>query len=90
MSKKIIRLTESDINKIVKESLNKVITESNALGKVQKFEKMALESLKNIAQSLGLEMQDMGIYPNNGESNYYEFWDATDETVMLGVKFEHY
>lgn len=37
MNKKLIKLTESDLHRIVKESVNRMLRESNALGKVQEY-----------------------------------------------------
>lgn len=37
MNKKLIKLTELDLHRIVKESVNRMLRESNALGKVQEY-----------------------------------------------------
>ena len=39
MEKKLIRLTESDLHRIIKESVNNVLSEINVIGKIDNFNK---------------------------------------------------
>jgi hypothetical protein len=74
MNKKLIRLTESDLHKIVKQSVNKILKESSALNEAQvtlspSHEARLRTVVGELAQQIGSILRKLTMY-DRGMNNY--------------------
>ena len=82
MNKKLIRLTESDLHRIVKESVNKIISELNRSTMQNAYNKMMQQGRRGQAASMNDTFNDM----YNGYDSEGNYVNQTD----LSGKGRHY